>query len=327
MNTPLSLPLDRERIILTYRYLCERGARKFLRPGLERGDLEQVAAIGLIKAYDRYDDSLSTPFEAYAWITITGELMNYLRSHTRTARHFDHQRYNHHANMIDIEERIVVERAAVALSSTERTIIHGIYGLGLKQTEIAAHLALSTRHVGRLHRHALYTLAQHLKEPTMNQHISSPHNGERGFTLLELMVVVAIIAIIAAILVPNFFHARAQAAVSACEANLRAISTAAELYYSDNQQYPTDGVNPVNTAFGDANTTPGRYLSQTPLDPASGGNGYTFQANNTPANGQQSYTITCSGVHDTSALTKLQGGSSGTAMHIFYDSSTGLGAK
>src|SRR5580700_11266476 len=113
---------------------------------------------------------------------------------------------------------------------------------------------------------------------------------ERGFTLLELMIVVAIIAIIAAILVPNFFHARAQAAVSACQSNIRAIATAAELYYSDNQKYPTAGINPVSTAFGDGNTTAGRYLSQTPQDPASGGNGYTFTANNAPANGQQSYT-------------------------------------
>jgi general secretion pathway protein G len=148
---------------------------------------------------------------------------------------------------------------------------------------------------------------------------------ERGFTLLELMVVVAIIAVIAAILVPNFFHARAQAAVSACEANMRAIATAAEIYYSDNQQYPSTGTNPVSTAFGDANTTAGRYLSQTPTDPASGGQGYTFQADNAPANGQQSYTISCSGIHDSTALGKLRGG--GAVTHIFYDSSAGFSAK
>jgi type II secretion system protein G len=156
---------------------------------------------------------------------------------------------------------------------------------------------------------------------------SSSRNGERGFTLLELMVVVAIISIIAAILVPNFFHARAQAAVSACEANIRAIATAAELFYSDNQLYPTAGISPVSTSFGDGNTTVGRYLSQAPLDPASGGSGYTFAAQNAPADGQQSYTISCSGVHDSTVLTKLSGGASGSATHIFYDSSAGFSAK
>jgi type IV pilus assembly protein PilA len=158
-------------------------------------------------------------------------------------------------------------------------------------------------------------------------HATSASGREQGFTLLELMVVVAIISIIAAILVPNFFHARAQAAVSACEANIRAIATAGELYYSDNQVYPTAGINPVSTSFGDGNSAPGRYLSQTPLDPAGGGNGYTFTANNAPTNGQQSYTIACSGVHDSTALTKLAGGASATATHIFYDSSVGFSAK
>ena len=41
---------DREQMILSYHYLCKRGARKFLRSDVERGDLEQVAAIALIEA-------------------------------------------------------------------------------------------------------------------------------------------------------------------------------------------------------------------------------------------------------------------------------------
>ena len=52
--------------------------------------------------------------------------------------------------------------------------------------------------------------------------------SERGFTLIELMIVVAIIAILAGILIPNFVNARAQAQTSACESNLRAIATALE---------------------------------------------------------------------------------------------------
>ncbi|HZZ66177.1 MAG TPA: sigma-70 family RNA polymerase sigma factor [Candidatus Baltobacteraceae bacterium] len=69
-----------------YAYLRSRAARKFYRPGLDRADLEQTAAIGLIKACDRYNSDLETPFEAYAWLLIVGELMHYVRDHERLVR-------------------------------------------------------------------------------------------------------------------------------------------------------------------------------------------------------------------------------------------------
>ncbi len=57
-----------------------------MRRGLERADLEQVAAIGLIKAVDRYDRSQRAPFEAYAWLLVLGELMHYIRDSERLVR-------------------------------------------------------------------------------------------------------------------------------------------------------------------------------------------------------------------------------------------------
>jgi len=68
-------------LVAGYQYLCRRGARKFLRSGLERPDLEQVAAIGLIKASRSFRTTSGTPFEAYAWVMIVGELMHYVRDH------------------------------------------------------------------------------------------------------------------------------------------------------------------------------------------------------------------------------------------------------
>ncbi len=47
-----------------------------------------------------------------------------------------------------------------------------------------------------------------------------------GFTLIELMVAMVVIAILAAIMVPNFLHARESAQLTACEQNLRALWTA-----------------------------------------------------------------------------------------------------
>lgn len=69
-----------------HRYLCRRGARRFVRGGLDRTDLEQVAAIGLLKACRRYDARKQTPFEAFAWLMILGELMHHVRDFEHLVR-------------------------------------------------------------------------------------------------------------------------------------------------------------------------------------------------------------------------------------------------
>lgn len=84
--TPLRRPVPRERLVAEYWYLCRRAARRFMRRGLDRADLEQVGAIGLLKAVDRYDSSQSAPFEAYAWLLVVGELMHYIRDCERLLR-------------------------------------------------------------------------------------------------------------------------------------------------------------------------------------------------------------------------------------------------
>lgn len=59
----------------------------------------------------------------------------------------------------------------------------------------------------------------------------------RGFTLIELLIVVAIIAILAAIAVPNFLEAQTRSKVSRVKADQRAMATALEAYYVDNNNY------------------------------------------------------------------------------------------
>lgn len=56
----------------------------------------------------------------------------------------------------------------------------------------------------------------------------------KGFTLIELMIVIAIIAILAAILIPNFVKARAQSQHTACCTNVKNIGTACEMYSTEN---------------------------------------------------------------------------------------------
>lgn len=84
--TPLRRRVERDRFVIHYWYLCRRAARRFVQRGLDRADLEQVGAIGLIKAAERYDASQRAPFEAYAWLSIVGELMHYTRDCARPMR-------------------------------------------------------------------------------------------------------------------------------------------------------------------------------------------------------------------------------------------------
>jgi type IV pilus assembly protein PilA len=65
-------------------------------------------------------------------------------------------------------------------------------------------------------------------------------DDERGFTLIELMVVVLIIAILIAIAIPTFLGARQRAQDRAAQSNLRNALTAEKTFYTDSQTYGTD---------------------------------------------------------------------------------------
>jgi prepilin-type N-terminal cleavage/methylation domain-containing protein len=103
----------------------------------------------------------------------------------------------------------------------------------------------------------------------MTADISQPSERQRGFTLVELMVVVAIIALIASIVIPNYVHARAQASVVDSIANMKQIAVALESYYADNQCYPgssgcaASGATVTPSLFGGS---PNNYLNITPVN-------------------------------------------------------------
>ncbi len=70
--------------------------------------------------------------------------------------------------------------------------------------------------------------------------------NQKGFTLIELMIVVAIIGILAAIAIPNFISYQKKAKTSEAKTNLHAIATSQEAYKAENDVYLTCGAYPAN---------------------------------------------------------------------------------
>ena len=68
------------------------------------------------------------------------------------------------------------------------------------------------------------------------------NNRKSGFTLVEIMIVVAIIGLLAAIAIPNFVKARTQAQLNACIANLKQIQGAVEQWALEQKKAPTANV-------------------------------------------------------------------------------------
>ena len=78
----------------------------------------------------------------------------------------------------------------------------------------------------------------------------------RGFTLIELMVVIAIIIILAAIAIPNYLSMTARAKRSRVASDFAALATAFETYRTDWNTYPVFGKAEIITVSGGVGTLP-----------------------------------------------------------------------
>lgn len=97
-------------------------------------------------------------------------------------------------------------------------------------------------------------------------------SGKSGFTLVEIMIVVAIIGLLAAIAIPNFVRARATSQKNACINNLRQLDGAKQQWALENKQLST-----VTPGVADVQPYLGRGSAGTyPTCPASG----TYTLNN-----------------------------------------------
>ena len=113
--------------------------------------------------------------------------------------------------------------------------------------------------------------------------IWNPSTGRRaaaGFTLIEILVVVVILGILAAVVAPRMMDQPDKAAVVAAKQDVQAIITALNMYKLDNQHYPStqQGLEALVQRPGGApearNWKDGGYLSRLPRDPW--GNPYQY---------------------------------------------------
>jgi len=113
----------------------------------------------------------------------------------------------------------------------------------------------------------------------------------KGFSLIELLIVVAIILIIAAIAVPSFLRSRMAANESAAVGALRTLNTAQVSY---NSAYPSVGYASTLTALGGSSCAPPSSSSACLIDTSLAGglkSGYTFTLSNVSGTPNSTYNV------------------------------------
>lgn len=114
-------------------------------------------------------------------------------------------------------------------------------------------------------------------------------NNKKGFTLIELLVVIAIIGLLSTLAVVSLNSARQKARDSRRMSDMKQISTAMEMIYTDTNSYPVAGTcgnasviaeNTNDVCSGDSlNAGGNNYLASLPADPGTGSAPYWYEGN------------------------------------------------
>lgn len=100
---------------------------------------------------------------------------------------------------------------------------------------------------------------------TLMKNFFTLQKEHKGFTLVELLVVVAIIGILAALVLVALSRARTKADDAQRESDIRQVALAMEMAYDDDDAYPISAAYPTSIA-----SSSGTYVENSPTDPADG---------------------------------------------------------